>query len=641
MIGLFIAIPLAFGPVTMADDAVHAWPGWRGDGSGHSTERDVPQRWDAQNGITWKTRLTGEGNSSPIVWGDRVFVTASAEGGLTRLVICLNASTGKILWQTPLKADATKTYPRAGHAAATPVTDGRHVFVFFDSPGVAAIDYDGKVAWTVPLGPFNNPYNMASSPILDGDSLIVKCDHNGPSFIVALDKTNGDEQWRTERSGGLHYATPISFEHDGGRQIVVNALKIVSYDAASGNELWTYEEMKHATTPTPVYTDGLVYATCGRNGPSVAIDPTGRGDLSETHVRLYVASGGPYIPSPLVHKGLFVIPGDDGRMTFVDRSGKRVLRHRTRARFTGSPVAAGDRIYWTDEQSRTHVLDTSQLTASPSRIADVTVNPLEEEACYASTAISGSRIFIRTAKHLYCIAGGEAKLAVPEPPDLPDDLNELREFYLAQPVGEFDDTMLRLRIVEKAAHLDDPAVVDLLAAIVDRDGHWDVSEAALRELGRHGHRAVPQLLAMFDKHPAFFKTVAAEHLGRIKSPKAVATLTRAAKAEGVQVRVASVEALGGIAAEHADHASGIADTMVGLLSDTDGMVRLAAIQSLVRLAPHADDRADRIVEGLKQRVDDPNAMVAEAASRAVDTFSRVHATSRADPLPSTVVTGAA
>ena len=616
-VSMFVVMQLCMACASAADDPRHAWPGWRGDGSGLSSETDLPTRWDAQNGVAWKTGIAGEGSSSPIVWGDRVFLTASTEGGRTRLVICLDSDSGKILWQTPLEADATSTYPRAGRAPATAVTDGQRVYAFFDSPGLVALDYSGRVAWKAALGPFNNPYNMASSPILCDDLVVHKCDHQGQSFIVAFDKRSGQERWRTPREGGLHYATPISFVHEGSRQIVVNAQTITSYDAPTGKELWSCRGMKHATTPTPLYEDGLVFATCGRNGPSVAIDPGGSGDVTDTHVRMRVASGGPYVPSPLLHKGLFLITGDDGRITFVDRRGRRVLRHRIRARFTGSPVAAGDRIYWTDEKARTHVLDTSASNGPEPKVSTIAVNALGDETCYASPAVADGRIYLRTAKHLYCITGGEARLPAPRPVTLPDEAKALKAFYMAQPVGVHDDTQLRLEIVEKLSRIRDPDATAILGLIVQRDGHWDVTEAAVRALGHHGRRAVPALLHMFSKGQPFFKTVAAEQLARLKPPEAAPVMITAARKEDLQTREACIEALGHVAEANSGPRPDITDALMDLLSDEEGRIRLASIRALVRCASGIGHRKERVVVALRALAEDPNTLVAEEAQLAL------------------------
>ncbi len=593
------------------------WPGWRGDGSGKAAQADAPLRWDAENGIAWKTRLPGSGNGSPIIWGDRAYLTAATEGGRVRLVICLDAQTGQTLWQRQIPAEATRTYPRSGHAAPTPLTDGQMIYAFFDSPGLIALDNEGTVRWQVELGPFSNPYNMASSPVLCGKNVVMNCDHQGESFIAAFDRATGDEQWRTPRDGGLHYATPFAFTHDGQKQLVVNAQKIVSYDPDTGEELWSCEGMKHATTPSAMYHDGFVYATSGRNGPSKIIDPSGRGDITETHVLVHLPTGGPYVPSPLVHKGLFFVPGDDGRIMIVNLEGRKVLRDRVRARFTTSPVAAGDHIYWVDEKARTYVLDASGLTGDSPRLEQIAENALEEEPVYSSPALADGKFYVRTAKHLYCITGGDARLATPRKTDLPDDFDQLKAFYMPLPKGEHDDTMLRLEIVEKLVHMDHPQVPDFLAEIVEVDAHWDVTEAAVRELGQYGQRAVPVLIDMFKKGQPFYKTVAAEHLAELKAPEAVPALIGAAKNNERQVRIASIQALGHTATANEAEAPQIAMALVELMDDSEGLVRHASIEALTMFADKFGPNHDTVLNAARGHLADPNSLVSRAAAELV------------------------
>ncbi len=595
------------------------WPGWRGDGSGVSDEIQAPMQWDQEHGITWKTRIAGEGNSSPIVWHDKVFLTASTQNGQTRLIICVSAETGNILWQTPVVGEQTRTYPKSGRASPTPVTDGRRVYALFDAPGLVALDMDGQVLWTKTLGPFENVYNMASSPIVVGDLVIVNCDHSGPRFIVAFDKVTGDERWRTPRKGGLHYSTPIVVPRDGVNQVVVNAHTIVAYAAATGEPIWWFEGMKHATTPTALFHNGLVYATSGRNGPSVAIDPGGSGDVSATHVRMHVSSGGPYVVSPLIVAGQLVLPGDNGRMLVVDDQGRVVLRYRVRTtvrKFTASPILAGGHIYWPDESGRTHVLRPVAFDLGEPRIEQVVSNPLDEN-CVASPALAAGRLYMRTAKHLYCIVGGDARIAPPPTVELPDEFEELSKLYGELPKGEFDDTNLRIAIVVKAAAFDTHGAIDLLAQAALRDGHWDVCEEAIRALGDFDERAVPALLKMFKEHRPFLKTVAAEHLTRIKSAAATDTLIQAAKVDGRHVRIGAIAALGHIAATHEDVAPRIAAALVGLAGDTDGLVRRAAVNALARCQEQVGDQRGNVIAALRGRLDDSNVLVVESARRAL------------------------
>ena len=608
------------------------WPGWRGDGSGTSPSSQAPLQWDADTGIAWKTRIAGEGISSPIVWEDRVFLTAAVERGAVRLVVCLHAGSGDVLWHKRLPAEATPTYPRTGHAAPTPVTDGERVYAFLDSPGLVAVDVEGNLAWQVDLGPFKNSYNMASSPVLAGDLVVLVCDHQDASFIAAFDRRTGEERWRTQRDGGLHYATPLFFVDEGQAQIVANAQTIISYEASTGTPLWWTGGMKHATTPSPVYLDGRVYVTSGRNGPSMAIAPDGRGDIAESHVVYHLPSGGPYVPSPLVYQGLFIIPGDDGRIMVVEDDGRVRLRTRVRSRFTASPLLAADRLYWCDERGTTTVFDLSELNAEVPALPPVATNPLDPEPCLASPALAGARLYVRTAKYLYCIAGGDVEPGSPTRPTLPDEFPDLKELYLAQKTGEFDDTMLRLDIVEKVSRLDHPGVVDLLAHMVHRDGHWDVCEAALRELGRQGEDAVPALCGMFEKGQPFYKTVAAEHLAEIRSPDAVPSLMTGTRDGDLQVRITSIRAVTLTAAAHKQAAPEVAEALIALVGDEHGLVRKAAIDGLVRMADVLGVHRGVAIEAIASRANDENSLTAKAARLALRRLLSSEVLYKAEPV---------
>ena len=625
---------------TNLDSAV--WPGWRGDGSARSASAKAPLHWNSENGIAWKTHLPGEGNSSPVIWHDRVFVTASAEEGLTRLIIGLDAHKGDILWQYKIKGENTKTYPKSGRASPTPVTDGDRVYAFFDSPGLVAVDRHGNEVWRAALGPFNNMYNMASSPILAGNTVVINCDHSGPSFIAAFDKVTGDERWRTPREGGTHYATPTAFTHEERTQIVVNGKTIVSYDAATGEKLWWCHGMKHATTPTTLYHNGLVYATCGRNGPSMTIDPGGSGDVTDTHVRMHVRSGGPYVPSPLVIDGTLVVPGDNGRMLFVNSSGKVVAKHRLKSKirkFSASPIDAGGHIYWPDESGQTFVIRVGGLDTDAPQVDVVAVNPLDEE-CMASPAAAHGRLYIRTAKNLYCVAGGDVKYKSLATATLPDDFAKLKALYDAEPKGELDNTNLRMAMIVKFAGYDHDEAIAVLAGAT-RNEHWDISEEAVRALGRYGERAVDHLLELFKDGRPFIKTVAAGNLAQIKPPGAVPTLIAAAKANERQVRMACIEALGEIAAEHEQTAGDVAAALVEFSVDGEGVIRHASVEALTRLAPSAGDFRPLIVAALRRRLADSHALTAEAAKIALENAYEAALEAQAPSTADTVAPGGA
>ena len=270
------------------------WPMWRGSRYGTSLEQKLPVYWDSKTNVAWRTVVPGEGNSSPIIYGNQLFLTASRDKGKTRSVFSINAETGKIEWETKLTAGhVAETSTKNGYASPTPVCDGQRVYVFFDSPGLAALDLKGKLLWTRDLGQFKTPWNMASSPALCGDKVILVCDNWGPSFIVAVDKKTGKICWKTTRKSDPVFGTPIVVQVGGKPQIITNGTKVVAYDPSDGKEIWSCAGLQSPNTPTPLFAGGLVYATCGRNGPTLAIDPSGKGDVTDTKVKMHLRTAGP------------------------------------------------------------------------------------------------------------------------------------------------------------------------------------------------------------------------------------------------------------------------------------------------------------------------------------------------------------
>ena len=628
---LFVAAVLA----GRADAAVDAnWPGWRGDGGGVSTQTNLPVQWDAETNIMWKRALPGEGNSSPIVWGDRVYVTASSEDGAKRQVICISTREGQIVWNTPLiPTKETRTYKKTGFAAATPVTDGERVYAFFDSPGLVALDTNGNILWQKDLGPFSQPYNMASSPVLTDDSVVLLCDHSKESFIAAFSAA-GEERWKTPRPTSCHSSTPLVITVDGKKQIVTNAKFVRSYDAADGNELWSCEGMKPYVTPSPVFDGSLVYAASGRNGPALTIDPTGRGDVSETHVRAHVATGGPYVPSPIVYPYLF-LPGDNGTLRCVDSAGGLVAEKRVDAHFTASPVAAENRIYWTSERGDTYVIDVSKVQGPRPALDVIHVNPLGEKVL-ASPAIASGRLYIRTNKHLFCIAGTrKAKAGGREEPLADATFAELEKLYKENMGAEqdIDKVSRRLELVGIMGRRRVPEAVPFLK-LAAKD-HNDVGEEAVKLLGLHGEAAVPTLLELLEARPdyrLYLTIVPAEHLGRMRVRDASPALLRLAKHREALIRIASLKAAADIAAAHRAEAAPIGAALEGALDDAESVVKQAAIQGLARISDRLADRHDAVVAKLLDLAADRNPIVAEAARKALSESFKVPQALRTDEI---------
>jgi len=596
------------------------WPGWRGDGSGVSGEAGLPVAWDSQHNVVWKTPLPGEGNSSPIVWGERVFLTAWTDGGKKRLVLALDSKDGKILWQRELDAPlAPPTNPKNGYASATPVTDGKRVYAFFDSPGLVGLDLEGKVLWTRPLGPFKSPWNLASSPVLYKGLVIQCCDHEGGGFIAGIDAASGEVRWRTPRKGGLLFSTPLLINHQGKPQWVMNGTTVVAYDPDTGKELWSARGMTDIFAPSAVYADGLVYATSGRNGPTMAIDPSGSGDVTDTHVKWFLTTGGPYVPSPLVYPCL-VLPNDNGTLRFVDATGNVILREQVKGHFTASPVGADGKLYWPSEKGDVYVVDVANVASARPEIRVLAVNSLGEN-CLASPAIANGRLLLRTAKHLCCIGGGEGAkpLVVAEAGQATFD--ELEKRYEAHPAeNAANDVMARVEVAEAMGKLGDPQAIPFLQRAALNDPHWDVSEAAAKALGAYSDKAAPVFLTLLADQRPYLKVLAAENLGRLGCQEAVPALLQAARDGNPLVRIASLRGLARVAKVRDGEAQAIVPALARGLEDKEGTVRQAAIEGLLLVADRVGAARDAVVGRLKACSADPNPRVAEAARQALRTI---------------------
>jgi len=588
------------------------WPGWRGDGSGVSSEEKLPVSWDEKTNIAWNAELPGEGNSSPTVWGDRVFLTAATEKGAKRHVLCLNAKDGSIAWQRELTADrVAATYPKNGYASSTAATDGTRVFAFFDSPGLVALDMDGTVLWTRDLGPFKTDWGMASSPVLCGDLVIMNCDHDTDSFIAGIEASTGNVRWKTARPGaGRQYATPLLISVDAKTQIVVNGGAVASYDT-EGKELWSCRGMISMLTPSAVFDGGLVFVSSGRNGPSMAIDPRGRGNVSDTHVRMFFGVGGPYVPSPLVYPLLF-LPGDNGTFRFIDLQGKEALTDKLAGHFTSSPVAGDGRIYWASESGDTFVIE---VKGSSPKTRLLAANRLPG-AVLASPAIANGCIYLRTDKRLYCIAGSRKAEAAAVAAAPPRSLEELRKLYDEHQAPEGADIPIRLDIVASLGRLKAPDAIAFLKQIALKDNHWDVSEEAVKVLGAAGEAAMPALLELLasDDWRPYLKIVPAGSIGKMKKAEAVPALVKAAGHGEPTVRIAAIETLAVIARAHEAEVPKALPVIVNALGDREGVVRRAAIDSVGPFAGKLADQREAVVRKMLNLAADRNPLVAERAA---------------------------
>jgi outer membrane protein assembly factor BamB len=389
------------------------WPGWRGPrGDGTSTETGLPIHWSRTENVRWKTNIPGKGHSSPIVWGDRVFVTTCVESEGKRLLLCLDRNTGTVLWERlVLTATLEKKHNLNSYASATPATDGQHVWVAFEerqTMQVACYDFQGNKAWQQSPGEFHSQHGFCSSPVLYKDLVILNGDQDAVAYIVALDRATGAERWRADRPNRTRsYCPPLLIDAAGKKQLVLSGSKCVaSYDPDTGKQIWLLDGPTEQFVASQVYQDGLVFLTTGfPEFHLMGIHPDGEGNITGSrHIAWHHgnvgSAGASYVPSPIAFEHYFFVVADVGFLHCLDtKTGTRLWRERLGPHHSASPVSAGGYLYFVDDEGTTFVI-------KPGPRCQVVAQNRLEERCSASPAVAHGQLFLRTLEHLYCIKAG-------------------------------------------------------------------------------------------------------------------------------------------------------------------------------------------------------------------------------------------
>lgn len=501
-------VATAWGDAAAADSAANPqenWPQWRGPfGTGESTTATPPTEWSETKNIKWKVKIPGNGSSTPIVWGDQIFIQTAiptgkkvdagdqgdkkdatentavdaaeekteakqdepksespAEGrdadgnrgdsnrgdgdrgrgadrgpgrgrgpggfggrGFGRggfggmvaeapnqlyqfVLMCIDRNTGKTRWEKV----ACEALPHESHhrdhgfASYSPVTDGTCIIVFFGSRGLYCYDMEGNLKWQKDLGKMRTrmSFGEGSSPALFGNTVVINWDHEGDDFIVAFDKETGDELWRKARDEDTSWSTPLVVEHDGKHQVITSARKVRSYDLRTGDLLWECTGMTTNPIPSPVYLDGIVYATSGFRGSALlAIKLGHEGNLTDTEAILWkLDRDTPYVPSPLLYDGkLYFFKSNNAILSCYNaKTGEAVFgpeRVQGMQNVYASPVAAGGKIYLVDRDGAAVVIDRGD------KLNILATNQLDDRID-ASPAAVGKQLFLRGKANLYCI----------------------------------------------------------------------------------------------------------------------------------------------------------------------------------------------------------------------------------------------
>jgi outer membrane protein assembly factor BamB len=399
------ALPaVALSCVPLSAEAGLQWPGFRGPtGQGHASRADLPLEWNKEGrNILWRVKVSGKGNSSPVVWADRIFLTSSDETGQERALHCFARSDGKLLWTATAPATAPEPGVRDknGYASATPVTDGERVITFFGSCGIICHDFNGKLLWHHVLPKVKTSHGTAASPVLYKNLVILLQDQDqSETVFLALDAKTGEKVWQGKRGKGTTWSTPVLVrvgDHD--ELLIAGAKAVKGYDPNTGKELWTMSGPTHEVIPMIVVGKEMVYSCSGRNGPTLALRPGGDGDITQKGLVWRSTRSGPHVPSPILVGDLLFTFNDMGIITCLEaETGNLIWHERLDDCFSASPLAAGDRIYIPGESGVTYVLRAGRKLEMLAR------NDMGEPIL-ASLAGVDRQIILRTQAELVLIA---------------------------------------------------------------------------------------------------------------------------------------------------------------------------------------------------------------------------------------------
>ncbi len=436
-IGFFLIFLSLFITAGNYPDFEKNWHQWRGPYmTGVSPDGNPPLLWSETKNIKWKIAIPGKGHASPVIWGDRIFILTSVEtdkdtpaveesgsrqegyrgmpvNRTTKVhkfvIFAVNRHDGEILWQRTVKEEAPQegTHEMGSWASHSPVTDGEHVYAYFGSRGLFCFDMQGNLKWERDFGQLNKRMNFGegSSPALYEDRIIVNWDHEGQSFIIALDKKTGKDIWKVDRDEGTSWATPIVVENNGKLQVVTSATKLVrSYDFATGELIWECSGMTQNAIPSPLAADGMLYVMSGFRGNALlAIDLSkAKGNIVNSEAIVWQHDRDtPYAPSGMLFDSkLYFLRSNNGILSCFDaRTGKEYYsgqRLEGMGNVFASPVGAQDRVYVVGQKGTMYVIKHGP------EFEILAKNTLDDNFS-ASPAIVGNTLYLRGYKNLYCV----------------------------------------------------------------------------------------------------------------------------------------------------------------------------------------------------------------------------------------------
>jgi outer membrane protein assembly factor BamB len=434
-----LAAVLVFGTLAAGSAAQEKyWPYWRGPAADGMAAGDAPLHWSDSQNVKWRTEIPGLGHSSPVIWGDRIFLTTAIKTGRSAPaaaepapaagsnphgspgpqvehrfdVLCLDRKTGKVLWQRTAR---TATPHEGGHntygsfASNSPVTDGTFVYAFFGSRGMYCYDMNGKLIWEKDFGVqlrMRMAFGEGMAPVVYGNKVILVFDHEGDSFMAVLDKSTGREIWRASRPEKTNWAAPLVVEFKGRTEVIVaGSAKVRSYDLETGKPIWECAGLGANTIPQPVRQDDMVFVMTGYRNPNLMAIRLGReGDLTGTDAIVWTqVKGNSYTPSPVLFDNKLYVLTDTGMVSCYNARTGEPYYHQVRLpkaySFKSSPVGVNGKLYLASENEDVIVLRMGE------KFEVLATNTMRDQVFIATPAITGGELFLRSKTSLFCIRG--------------------------------------------------------------------------------------------------------------------------------------------------------------------------------------------------------------------------------------------
>jgi len=408
------ATGLCFILLAAAATSAQEWPRFRGpNGTGISEASDIPAKWTDKD-YNWKIELPGIGHSSPVLWGDKIFLLSADPKDATRHVLCINAANGKTAWDRAFPGVAHHLHTYSSYASCTPAVDEKNVYVAWSDPEqtkLIALDQLGNDVWSVDLGPWVSQHGFGTSPMVIGDLVVVTVYHEDPkkpnsgtpstAFVVAVDKNEGKIRWKTPRKiDTTSYSVPCIREAKDGNELVCLSTGegVFALNPADGKEKWSIPVFSLRTVSSPVLVGNLIFGTTGAGGGGnyvVAVDPNG----GKPELAYEVKKEAPYVPTPVASGDLLFLWSDGGIVTCIDaKTGDKLGQNRVGGKFFGSPVRVKDKLYCIDTKGTVIVLS---ATKELNELGKVELN----EESHSTPAVAGGRMYLRTISHLYSLGG--------------------------------------------------------------------------------------------------------------------------------------------------------------------------------------------------------------------------------------------